>query len=127
MLDGRGENGRLIDGTLCFADISRFTALAERLAQRGRMGGEELVETLGRVFSTLLDIAHARGGMLLKFGGDALLLFFPNDASSPDDLAAAVRKCRPRPARGQCRSRDARALREAAKILAFRACVVGSG
>jgi class 3 adenylate cyclase len=69
------ELWRQIDGTLCFADISGFTALAERLAQRGRMGGEELVETLGRVFAEMLDIAHLRGGSLLKFGGDALLLF----------------------------------------------------
>ena len=39
---------RAIDGTLCFADISGFTALAERLAQRGRIGGEELAEIRGQ-------------------------------------------------------------------------------
>jgi hypothetical protein len=38
--DTPDELWRQIDGTLCFADISGFTALAERLAQRGRMGGE---------------------------------------------------------------------------------------
>ncbi|MCX7064398.1 MAG: adenylate/guanylate cyclase domain-containing protein, partial [Proteobacteria bacterium] len=71
-LDAPERLWQLLDGTLCFADISGFTALAERLAQRGRMGGEELVETLGRVFADMLDIAAQRGGTLLKFGGDAL-------------------------------------------------------
>lgn len=81
---------RRLEGTLCFADISGFTALAERLAQRGRMGGEELIETLGRVFSQMLDIAHARGGSLLKFGGDALLLFFPARSGIGDHAVQAA-------------------------------------
>jgi class 3 adenylate cyclase/tetratricopeptide (TPR) repeat protein len=81
---------RAIDGSLVFADISGFTALAERLAQRGREGGEELVETLSRVFGAMLDIAAERGGMLLKFGGDALLLFFRGEGHSERACAAAV-------------------------------------
>ena len=64
------QRWRRLEGTLCFADISGFTALAERLARRGRAGGEELVETLGRVFTGMLDIVHDQGGELLKFGGD---------------------------------------------------------
>ena len=68
------DRWRQYQGTLCFADISGFTALAERLAQRGRKGGEELVETLGRIFAEMMDVARGRGGSLLKFGGDALLL-----------------------------------------------------
>ena len=83
-----------IEGTLCFADISGFTALAERLAQQGRMGGEELVETLGRVFATMIGTARDRGGMLLKFGGDALLLFFrgPGHAAQAASAAVEMRK-----------------------------------
>ena len=42
-------------GTMVFADISGFTALSERLATRGRIGTEELVETLSRVFGGMLD------------------------------------------------------------------------
>jgi predicted ATPase/class 3 adenylate cyclase len=80
-LHERERRWRVVDGSLCFADISGFTALAERLALRGRVGGEELVETLGRVFVAMLDIAHDSGGMLLKFGGDALLLFFDGGRS----------------------------------------------
>ncbi len=85
-----GKRWQILDGTLCFADISGFTALAERLAQHGRMGGEELVETLGRVFTTMLGIARERGGMLLKFGGDALLLFFQGDDHVVQAAGAAV-------------------------------------
>jgi len=90
MLDAPDRRHRSLDGTLCFADISGFTALAERLAQRGRAGGEELVETLSRVFGAMLDLARARGGMLLKFGGDALLLFFEGEEHAVCAAACAV-------------------------------------
>ena len=90
VIDAPQQRWRILDGTLCFADISGFTALAERLAQRGRMGGEELVETLGRVFADMLDIAAPRGGTLLKFGGDALLLFFQEEAHAIRAASAAV-------------------------------------
>jgi class 3 adenylate cyclase/tetratricopeptide (TPR) repeat protein len=90
MLDAPQERARVLDGSLCFADISGFTALAERLARRGRIGGEELVETLSRVFATMLDVAHERGGMLLKFGGDALLLFFDGEDHAVRAASTAV-------------------------------------
>lgn len=90
MVDSPERRWQAIDGTLVFADISGFTALAERLAQRGRSGGEELVETLSRVFGSMLDIAAERGGMLLKFGGDALLLFFRGEGHAVRACSAAV-------------------------------------
>ena len=74
-----GQPFRVLDGTLVFADISGFTALTERLSRRGRIGAEEIVETLNRVFGAMLDSAFSRGGDLLKFGGDALLLMFRGD------------------------------------------------
>ena len=70
------ERFKLVEGSMVFADISGFTALSERLATRGRIGAEELVATLSRVFGGMLDIAASRGGQLLKFGGDALLFLF---------------------------------------------------
>lgn len=71
-----GRLWRRVDGTLVFADISGFTALTERLSGRGRIGAEQIVETLNGVFTPMLDTAAARGGELLKFGGDALLFLF---------------------------------------------------
>jgi len=89
---------RAVDGTLCFADVSGFTALTERLAQRGRVGGEELVETLSRVFGAMVESARERDGMLLKFGGDSLLILFQGEshavraASTAVEMRRALRK-----------------------------------
>ncbi len=76
-LTSAGSLWREIDASLCFVDISGFTALSERLARRGRVGTEQLTEVLNHVFSAMLAIAAEQGGSLLKFGGDALLLLFP--------------------------------------------------
>jgi class 3 adenylate cyclase/tetratricopeptide (TPR) repeat protein len=91
-----------VDATLVFADISGFTALTERLARRGRIGAEELIETLNRVFGAMLDMAAIRGGELLKFGGDALLFTFRGEDHT-------LRACRSAVDMRQ-------ALREAAKV-----------
>ena len=64
-----------LEGSLLFADISGFTRLAERLARQGKAGAEQLVTTLSDVFTELLS-ASDDGGDLLKFGGDALLVFY---------------------------------------------------
>ena len=81
---------RVVEGTMVFADISGFTALSETLATRGRIGTEELVETLSRVFGGMLDITARRGGQLLKFGGDALLLLFTGPDHARQAASAAV-------------------------------------
>jgi class 3 adenylate cyclase/tetratricopeptide (TPR) repeat protein len=81
---------RVVDGTLVFADISGFTALSERLAKQGPIGAEELTEVLGRCFADLLAVAYARGGSLVKFGGDALLLLFDGDGHAVRGVDAAL-------------------------------------
>ena len=81
---------RVVEGTMVFADISGFTALSEKLATRGRIGTEELVETLSRVFAGMLDITVNRGGQLLKFGGDALLVLFTGPDHARQAASAAV-------------------------------------
>lgn len=102
-LDASGAAARLVDGTLVFVDISGFTALSERLARRGRIGAEELTDVLRRVFSDMLAIAYARGGSLLKFGGDALLLLFEagghaeRACESAVSMAASLRDAKHRP------------------------------
>lgn len=89
-LDAPARAWQEIDGTLCFVDISGFTALSEKLARRGRIGAEELTEVLDRVFGSMLDLAYARGGSLLKFGGDALLLMFEGEHHVLQGACAAV-------------------------------------
>lgn len=73
------EQVREVDGTLAFADISGFTKLTERLARLGRIGAEEMNDALDRTFGSLLGVAYADGAQLLKWGGDAVLLFFDGD------------------------------------------------
>ncbi|HEX6786935.1 MAG TPA: adenylate/guanylate cyclase domain-containing protein, partial [Acidimicrobiales bacterium] len=85
-LDAPGRKWQEVEASLCFVDISGFTPLSERLARRGRIGAEELTELLNRVFGRMLGLAYGRGGSLLKFGGDALLLLF----ASPDHAAQAA-------------------------------------
>jgi class 3 adenylate cyclase/tetratricopeptide (TPR) repeat protein len=89
-LDNPGAMYREIDGTLCFVDISGFTNLSEKLARRGRIGAEELTEVLDRVFGEMLRLAYDRGGSLLKFGGDALLLMFEGTQHPTQAISAAI-------------------------------------
>jgi class 3 adenylate cyclase/tetratricopeptide (TPR) repeat protein len=81
---------KTLDGTIVFADISGFTRLSERLARQGREGAEQLVDTINSCFSALLADAYANGGSLLKFGGDALLLWFEDDDHAVRGCASAV-------------------------------------
>ncbi|HEX6286538.1 MAG TPA: adenylate/guanylate cyclase domain-containing protein, partial [Acidimicrobiia bacterium] len=81
---------RAVEGTLVFVDISGFTNLSERLAEKGRIGAEELTSVLNYVFGQMLDVVYQRGGSLLKFGGDALLLMFTTDDHVMQACAATV-------------------------------------
>ena len=67
------------DGTAVFVDISGFTKLSEALASRGREGAEHITEVINASFTSILAVAYGAGGSLLKFGGDALLLWFAGD------------------------------------------------
>jgi class 3 adenylate cyclase/tetratricopeptide (TPR) repeat protein len=99
-LDTPGERWSEFDATCCFVDISGFTALSERLARRGRIGAEELTEVLNFVFGKMLAVAYEKGGSLLKFGGDALLLaFFEGDHAVLGSQAAVAMRAALREAR----------------------------
>ncbi|MGQ0631918.1 MAG: AAA family ATPase [Sporichthyaceae bacterium] len=80
-----------IEGTMLFADLSGFTALSEKLQRRGSEGAELLVSTVNGVFENLLRIAYDNGGSLIKFGGDALLIFFDGPSHPARGARAAFR------------------------------------
>ena len=71
-----GVRHRRIDGSLAFVDISGFTTLTERLAAKGKVGAEELNDNLDVAFAELLEVAYSYGALLVKWGGDAVLLLF---------------------------------------------------
>lgn len=56
-----------------FADISGFTLLTERLAERGPSGVEALARILNEYFGQLINIIHEYGGDVVKFAGDAVI------------------------------------------------------
>lgn len=78
------------EGTAAFVDISGFTKLSESLARKGRVGAEQVAETIGHIFEGMLSVAYAHGGSLLKFGGDSLLLWFDGDFHETRACSAAV-------------------------------------
>jgi class 3 adenylate cyclase len=84
------ERAWTAEGTLLFADVSGFTRLSERLAMLGKAGAEELTVVLDDRFTALLDVAYRLGGDLLKFGGDALLLWFDGEEHAARAAQAAV-------------------------------------
>ncbi|MBI3326325.1 MAG: adenylate/guanylate cyclase domain-containing protein, partial [Nitrospinae bacterium] len=71
-----------------FTDITGFTALTERLAQRGPVGAEELSRVLNAYFGQLIDLVVAHGGDIVKFAGDALMTLWP---ATDTDLATVTR------------------------------------
>ncbi|MEX1270867.1 MAG: adenylate/guanylate cyclase domain-containing protein, partial [Acidimicrobiia bacterium] len=74
-----------VEGTLVFADVSGFTRLTERLARRGKVGAEEMVTAISDVWTALLSSDD--DGDVLKFAGDALLVFYQGEDH-------ALRACR---------------------------------
>ncbi len=52
---------------------------SERLARKGREGAEQITDAIGGSFESILEVAYDNGGSLLKFGGDALLLWFEDE------------------------------------------------
>jgi class 3 adenylate cyclase/tetratricopeptide (TPR) repeat protein len=82
VLDWSRDGGlgvREIEGTLVSVDLSGFTALSERLQAKGRAGAEELTLAVSGVFQGLIGITERHDGDVLKFRGDALLLFFDGE------------------------------------------------
>jgi class 3 adenylate cyclase/tetratricopeptide (TPR) repeat protein len=84
------DTARTIDGTGVFADISGFTTLTELLSRRGKVGAEEMGDTLNLVFGALLGGAYEYGAGLVKWGGDAVLLLFQGDGHAARAAAAAL-------------------------------------
>ncbi len=81
--------GQMITGSLLFSDVSGFTALSERLAVLGPEGAEHLTEIMNRYFIRMLEILSWSGGILLKFAGDATLVYFPQQKNGAQALWAA--------------------------------------
>ncbi|MFC1996127.1 tetratricopeptide repeat protein [Chloroflexota bacterium] len=80
-------NGGFHNGVVLFADVSGFTAMSEKLSVLGKEGAEEVTGIVNTYFTAMLEINDNFGGDLLKFGGDALLIFFESDSGPGKALA----------------------------------------
>ncbi len=78
-----GEHAERRTVSVLFADIHGFTGLAETLT------AESLVRLLNRVFSSAAQTIQARGGIVDKYIGDAVMAFFMPPFSPGDSHAAA--------------------------------------
>lgn len=72
---------QVVPAGLMFCDIRGFTALSEHL------GGEKVVPIMNRLFSAISEVAETKGGEILKFIGDAMLLMFNLEAFSRAEVA----------------------------------------
>ncbi|HEV8404112.1 MAG TPA: AAA family ATPase [Candidatus Limnocylindrales bacterium] len=81
---------RRVDGSVMFADVSGFTRLSERLARNGRVGAEEVVGLVSEVLTALIAEIEARGGDVLVFAGDALVVLFDGEEAERRAASTAV-------------------------------------
>ncbi|TYO99912.1 adenylate cyclase [Geothermobacter ehrlichii] len=70
--------------SVLFADIRRFTPLAEKLPPA------RILELLNAYFSTMIDVIAANGGMVDKLMGDSVMALFGAPVSLGDDPLRAV-------------------------------------
>ncbi|MFQ5612637.1 MAG: ABC transporter substrate-binding protein [Anaerolineae bacterium] len=80
------------DGVALIADISGFTPLTEALTHglSPDQGAEELTRALDGVFTPLIEQIHAFRGSVIKFGGDALIVWYGREPRAR--RAALVRR-----------------------------------
>jgi len=85
-----GLDGQVVECTVLFVDIRRFTGLAEVLPPA------RLIGTLNRYFERMLAVVEVEGGIVNKFGGDSLLAVFgsplnPSENHAERAVRAALR------------------------------------
>ena len=91
--DVAGPDGWRTAGVVLVIDITGFTALTERLAERGPDGAETLASVLNESFGDVIERIHARGGDVVSFAGDAILAVWPREAGDLSDAVVAAATC----------------------------------
>ncbi len=76
-----------------FADVSGFTAISEALGASGRAGTEELTQVLNDYFGPMIALIRSYGGMIGRFGGDAMTVLFPYTPATHRKVARTAIQC----------------------------------
>lgn len=85
---------RRFPAAVLFGDISGFTKLTERLAQRGPGGAETLNRILCDYFERLIDLVAGHDGDVVKFAGDGVLAVWEaGDGTTLADAASRAAQC----------------------------------
>ncbi|MBX3272238.1 MAG: AAA family ATPase [Sandaracinaceae bacterium] len=83
---------RRLPAAVLVADLTGFTALSERLAQRGALGAEQLGQMLDARLGLVIDEVAEAGGEVVAFAGDAIqALWYADDGELAPALGGAVR------------------------------------
>ena len=59
-----------LDVAVLFVDVSGFSSLADRLAEKGAKGAEELTTILAAFYEPLISLIYEHGGDVIKFSHD---------------------------------------------------------
>lgn len=81
------------DVVALFADVSGFTAMSEALGRSGKVGTEELTGILNSYFGPMIALVESYGGIIGKFGGDAMTVLFPYTAPNQAEVVRRAVQC----------------------------------
>lgn len=88
ILEGRIKrgDGETLHAVICFYDLKGFTQLSDNLQR------DALIDLLNDYFTCIAEPAEARGGQVMKFIGDAVLLIYPlgGTATAGETAGAAL-------------------------------------
>ncbi|MEO1611444.1 MAG: adenylate/guanylate cyclase domain-containing protein, partial [Pseudomonadota bacterium] len=85
--NARGSDEPSVDSfeaAVCVVDIAGFTPITERFEQSGPEGVEILSAALASVFEPLIERITGSGGEVATMPGDAIVAYWPGDASGAD-------------------------------------------
>lgn len=87
------EREQRFEAVLLFADVSGFTAMSEALATLGKPGAEGLTAVLNHYFEPIIGLIRSYGGIIGKFGGDAMTILFPCDPANRREVGRRALQC----------------------------------
>jgi class 3 adenylate cyclase/tetratricopeptide (TPR) repeat protein len=87
---GREKRSKVV---ALFADVSGFTAMSEALGRFGKSGTEDLTVIINHYFEPMIDLIRSYGGIIGKFGGDAMTVIFPCETDAHSGVVNRALQC----------------------------------
>ncbi|MGO7956466.1 AAA family ATPase [Rhizobium leguminosarum] len=91
----RGERPASVEfsAAVIFVDVSRYTALVEQLARRGKEGLAQIPQLLSHSYARCAEIICGQGGEVLYFAGDSLLAYWDADKTGLSSAVKTAAEC----------------------------------